>query len=106
LNKNEYYKSTIYEAAQMPFLNRMIDLAWLQVGPWFNLLAVEGNFYENANASHELVIDRIVARDADGVEVAIQQDINQAVRHIIEYLDSGANVTGVAVAARLSLVQG
>jgi DNA-binding GntR family transcriptional regulator len=99
LRNNEEFHSTIYQAAQMPFLNRMIDLAWLQVGPWFNLLAVEGNFYENANASHELVIDRLVARDADGVEAAIRQDINQAVRHIIEYLDNGVKVAGVDVAA-------
>jgi DNA-binding GntR family transcriptional regulator len=97
LQNNEEFHSTIYEAAQAPFLNQMIDLAWLQVGPWFNLLAVEGNFYENANASHELVIDRLVARDAEGVEAAIQQDISQAVRHIIEYL--GGRGGGVDVAA-------
>lgn len=99
LQNNEEFHSTIYQVAQMPFLNQMIDLAWLQIGPWFNLLAVEGNFYDNANASHELIIDRLVARDAEGVEAAIQQDINQAARHITEYLDSGVQVVGVDVAA-------
>ncbi|MGE0239792.1 MAG: GntR family transcriptional regulator [Parvibaculaceae bacterium] len=101
LQNNEEFHSTIYEAAQMPFLNQMIDLAWLQVAPWFNLLAVEGNFYENANASHELVVDRLVARDADGVEAAIRQDINQAVRHIIAFLNNGVKVAGMDVAAAM-----
>lgn len=99
LQNNEEFHSIIYGAAQMPFLDRVIDLAWLQVGPWFNLLAVEGNFYENANASHELLIERLIARDADGVEAAIQQDIRQAVSHITEFLDSGVKMAGVDVAA-------
>ena len=44
---NEQFHFTIYKAAQMPFMLQVIEAAWMQIGPWLNMLASEGRFREN-----------------------------------------------------------
>jgi DNA-binding GntR family transcriptional regulator len=101
LEHNERFHFALYECSGMPFLILMIELAWLQVGPGFNMLADEGRYRDVATCFHDDVINLVAARDAEGVAHAIRQDISEAARHLSKHLtfngDSPATSGGIAV---------
>jgi DNA-binding GntR family transcriptional regulator len=84
---NERFHFVVYEAAQMPFLRQLIDLAWLQTGPWLNQLASAGKFRDVANSIHREIIAMAVLGDASGVHEAISRDISEAAQFLIGFLD-------------------
>lgn len=86
LAHNERFHFTLYEAAGMNFLRELIDLAWLQTGPWLNALVSDGRFHETANTHHDEIIAMASARDADGVREAVQRDILEAARYLTRFL--------------------
>ncbi|TXH37608.1 MAG: GntR family transcriptional regulator [Rhodospirillaceae bacterium] len=86
LSHNERFHFAIYEAADMPYLRQMIELSWLQTGPWLNMLASEGRFREIANSIHDEIIRGLVARDPDATREAVQRDILEAARHLAHFL--------------------
>jgi DNA-binding GntR family transcriptional regulator len=67
---------TIYGAAGRPSLLGMIDMLWLQVGPWFRQGIGEANGQiGNPNAGHERIVAALTARDPVAVKAAIEQDV-------------------------------
>jgi DNA-binding GntR family transcriptional regulator len=89
---NEQFHFTIYKAAQMPFMLQMIEAAWMQIGPWLNMLVTEGRFREAANACHAEIITFMIAKDAKGAARAVQRDISEAAAYLQHHLPS-ANAT-------------
>lgn len=67
---------TIYAAADRPTLLGMIEVLWLQVGPWFRRGIERATRLEiEANSCHAGVIAALRARDAAGARAAIELDI-------------------------------
>jgi DNA-binding GntR family transcriptional regulator len=87
LTHNEKFHFTFYDAASMPFLRQMIDLSWLQIGPWLNILASEGRFHATANTMHGDMLEMALAHDAEGVRDALHRDILETGRILVEYLE-------------------
>jgi DNA-binding GntR family transcriptional regulator len=85
---NEQFHFIIYKAAQMPFTLQVIESAWMQIGPWLNMLISEGRFREAANACHAEIIAFMTARDAEGAARAVQRDISEAAAYLQRHLPS------------------
>ena len=96
LTHNEKFHFTFYDAANMPFLRQMIDLSWLQIGPWLNILASEGRFHSTANTMHGDMLEMAIAHDAEGVRDALHRDILETGRILIEFLDSETSAAKAA----------
>lgn len=98
LANNERFHFRLYEASGMDFLRELIDLAWLQTGPWLNALASEGRFHAIANTVHDEIIALASAGDANGVCEAVQRDILEAARLLMRFLDDEENIRPLAAA--------
>lgn len=67
---------TIYAAANRPTLLDMIDMLWLQVGPWFRQGIERGvQFDANPNAGHEAIIAALIAKDTAAARQAVEMDV-------------------------------
>jgi DNA-binding GntR family transcriptional regulator len=86
LEHNEKFHFTLYEQCRMPFLLQMIEMTWLQIGPWLNELASEGQFQAGGNKLHSAIVRFAAARDAAAVARAVQQDISEAASHLVRHL--------------------
>jgi DNA-binding GntR family transcriptional regulator len=93
---NEQFHFIIYRAAQMPFMLQVIESAWMQIGPWLNMLVSEGRFREAANACHAEIITFMIARDAEGAARAVQRDISEAAAYLQRHLPS---ISATAIAS-------
>ena len=77
---------TIYGAADRPTLVSMIDMLWLQVGPWFRQAIERANsVHANPNSVHEKIVAALRARDAKAARICVEQDVFAG----IEYLRFG-----------------
>lgn len=88
LELNRQFHFRIYIAADMPRLLRFIETLWLQIGPLLNLVTTrdEMQFGEDA---HEAAVAAIAAKDAAGAKAAVERDILDAARVIVEGLRQG-----------------
>jgi DNA-binding GntR family transcriptional regulator len=77
LQANRSFHFIVYRASRSPALVSLIEILWLQISPYFNLLRGSGN-YDSANASHRLVAEAIRQRDAVAARAAMASDINDA----------------------------
>jgi len=85
--RNHYsFHFTIYGASDRPTLVSMIDMLWLQVGPWFRQAIERANSVrENPNSGHEKIVAALRARDAKAARLCIEEDVFAG----IEYLRFG-----------------
>jgi DNA-binding GntR family transcriptional regulator len=88
LDLNRQFHFLIYGAAGLPRLLRFIESLWLQIGPLLNLVASKDDMRFGEEA-HEATVRAIAKRDAEGARGAIQQDILEAARSIVEGLRRG-----------------
>ena len=77
LQANRSFHFTAYRAANSATLLDLIEIIWLQISPYFNLLRGSGNYAE-ANANHRRMAEALKARDAATARNAITRDINDA----------------------------
>ncbi len=76
LQLNEDFHFTIYAAAGMPALLRLIEALWLQVGPSMNLLypaSFDAGWIGGRN--HTDMLNAIIAGDAAKLDAAVRQDL-------------------------------
>ncbi len=67
---------TIYAAADRPTLLGMIDVLWLQVGPWFRRSIEQANRMPgNPNSTHEAIVAALRARDTRAARACIETDV-------------------------------
>jgi DNA-binding GntR family transcriptional regulator len=71
---NRAFHFTIYRAAGSPTIVSLIEILWLQISPYFNLLRESGN-YVSANLHHRAMVDALAARDAAAARAAMAADI-------------------------------
>jgi DNA-binding GntR family transcriptional regulator len=95
LNNNDYdnyvlkhynFHFTIYAAADQPRLLNMIEILWLQIGPWFRRKTEQANLSGTPNEFHEDLVKAFKARDAEAARISVENDVLSIVR----YLEKGA----------------
>lgn len=86
LAENQHFHFGIYAAAGMPYLLQLIGVCWLRVGPWFNVLASEGQFRSTANDKHERIIAALKKGDPSALADAVEDDIRDAYRLLVRQL--------------------
>jgi DNA-binding GntR family transcriptional regulator len=74
---NREFHFTIYRAAGSETLMSIIESLWLQIGPYFDLLKVTGNWW-TANVEHGAMRDALLRRDGAGARNALEADIEGA----------------------------
>jgi DNA-binding GntR family transcriptional regulator len=74
---NRDFHFTIYRAAGSETLMSIIESLWLQIGPYFDLLKVTGNWW-TANVEHGAMRDALLRRDGAGARKALEADIEGA----------------------------
>lgn len=72
---NRAFHFTIYRAAGSPTVVSLIEILWLQISPYFNLLRESGN-YVSANMHHRAMLDALTERDEAAARAAIVADIS------------------------------
>lgn len=77
LRANRAFHFIIYNATCSLTLVAMIETLWLQIGPYLNLLRGSGN-YVASNATHQAILEALVARDGKAASKALRADINDA----------------------------
>jgi DNA-binding GntR family transcriptional regulator len=88
LELNRQFHFRIYSAASLPRLLRFIESLWLQIGPLLNLVATSDEMQFGQDA-HEAAVGAIAEGDAAGAKAAIERDILDAARVIVEGLRQG-----------------
>ncbi len=86
LQANRSFHFIAYRASRSPALVSLIEILWLQISPYFNLLRGSGN-YVAANANHRLVAEAIRHGDATAARAAMAADINGAYDVLAKLLD-------------------
>lgn len=86
LARNQQFHFTIYQAAKMPILMRLIESLWLQFGPTLNALLADHPLAEYDTTSHDRALAAL--KEGRGIEAraAIADDLRIAAE---EMLDSG-----------------
>lgn len=74
LRANRAFHFTVYRSAGSPTLISLIEILWLQISPYFNLLRESGN-YASANIHHRAMVDGLARHDAGAARGAIAADI-------------------------------
>ncbi|MCB1494974.1 MAG: GntR family transcriptional regulator [Bauldia sp.] len=77
LQANRSFHFGAYKASQSPTLVSLIEIVWLQISPYFNLLRGSGN-YVAANANHRRMAEALGRHDPDSAREAMAADINDA----------------------------
>lgn len=88
LDLNRQFHFHIYAAAEMPRLVRFIESLWLQTGPLLNFVASKEDMRFGEDA-HTAAVRAIANDDVEGARAAIQRDIQEAARSIVEGLVRG-----------------
>ena len=74
LRANRAFHFAIYRAASSPTIVSLIEILWLQISPYFNLLRESGN-YVSANIHHRAMVDALARKDEAAARAAIVADI-------------------------------
>lgn len=85
LNKELHF--SIYTAAQMPMLVKIIETLWLRIGPILNYdlrLGSERTFKKTAVHHHEELINALLSRDGNASRKALCGDIESAFKSIYQ----------------------
>ncbi|MGI9464805.1 MAG: GntR family transcriptional regulator [Aestuariivirgaceae bacterium] len=74
---------TIYAAAGRSTLLGMIDMLWLQVGPWFRQGIERANTMAGKpNAGHQNIVKALRARDPVATRTSVEQDVFANIEYI------------------------
>jgi DNA-binding GntR family transcriptional regulator len=80
---NRDFHFMIYEAAGSDVFSHIIEMLWLQVGP-FLVFSMKTPSVRWTTEHHLKVINALKARDPDAAADAIAADINESAKHLLE----------------------
>jgi DNA-binding GntR family transcriptional regulator len=86
LQLNQKFHFLIYERAESPLLQELIQDLWSQVGPFLNELFEDTDYLPHANEYHLRIVAALEAGDAAGVRQAIVDDISTAAHSLMPRL--------------------
>ena len=82
---NRHFHFTVYRAANSDTLLAIIELLWLQISPYFDLLHAQGN-WRTANRCHQQMRDALARGDGGAARAALGDDIEAAAAVLRELL--------------------
>ncbi|WP_103035149.1 GntR family transcriptional regulator [Castellaniella caeni] len=94
LNKQLHF--SLYAAANMPLLTKIIEALWLRIGPVLNYdlrTGSERTRHKTAVTYHAQLLDAVAARDGTAARAALGRDIESAFQYICSRV-YGAGDTG------------
>lgn len=97
---NRHFHFAVYRAARAPLLLSLIEMMWLQSGPYLMIpirrrTPDEVSSYLAAGAVHHRdLLDALARRDAAAAEIAVQADISDAARAYRDALAAHVNAEG------------
>jgi DNA-binding GntR family transcriptional regulator len=74
LQNNRAFHFAVYRSANSATLMGLIEIVWLQISPYFNLLRESGN-YVSANVHHRAMVTALRRSDDTAAKAAITADI-------------------------------
>lgn len=77
LRANRAFHFEIYRGAGSPTVLSLIEILWLQISPYFNLLRKSGGF-TSSNRLHETIVQAFRSKDAVAAQEAMRADIQFA----------------------------
>ena len=86
LRANRAFHFTVYRAAGSPTIVSLIEILWLQISPYFNLLRESGN-YVSANLHHRAMANALARRESEAARAAIISDITGSYEVLAKILD-------------------
>ncbi len=86
LRSNRAFHFAIYRSAGSPTLVSLIEILWLQISPYFNLLRESGN-YVSANVHHREMAAGLARGDATAARAGIAADIANSFAVLSQILD-------------------
>jgi DNA-binding GntR family transcriptional regulator len=105
LSLNEEFHFTIYRAARSPVLLSIVELLWLQIGPFLNHLfssvRPSGVFYRD----HDAAVEALSRRDGAAAGQALRDDIRSSIPQLALYVRKTADARD-ALAAEEAAVAG
>lgn len=87
LQANRSFHFAVYRASGSPTLVGLIEILWLQISPYFNLLR-SGN-HMTANLQHRAIIDAMREASASKARAAVIGDIEAAYENLLAALAEG-----------------
>jgi DNA-binding GntR family transcriptional regulator len=96
LERNEVFHFTIYRASDMPTLIDIIETLWVQIGPSLNLLYPYFKDSQTGVRNHHEALHAIRAHDGRRLRRAIEQDLADGARHLIDRLEVQGAASGLA----------
>ena len=86
LRANRAFHFTIYRGTGSPTIVSLIEILWLQISPYFNLLRESGN-YVSANLHHGAMVDAMARGDGDAARAAIVSDVTGSFEVLAQIVD-------------------
>jgi DNA-binding GntR family transcriptional regulator len=80
---NQEFHFSIYRAAQMPLLTRIIESLWLQFGPTLHALLTRYALTEYDTSHHDAALAALAAGDGPAARAAIAGDLRDAADEMI-----------------------
>lgn len=77
LRANRAFHFEIYRGAASPTLLSLIEILWLQISPYFNLLRTSGGF-TSSNRLHETIVQAFRKKQPEAARNAMRSDIQFA----------------------------
>ncbi|MBO1326102.1 GntR family transcriptional regulator [Acetobacter sp. TBRC 12305] len=88
IDLNWSFHFTIYNAAQMPFLVRMIESCWLRAGSYLNVIYPDFASSDKGILNHIAILRAIREHDADALANALMHDIETSAEALYAQLES------------------
>lgn len=89
LNWRFHFK--IYEAANMPFLSRMIESCWLRTGSYLNTIYPDFAKTDNGILNHIAIIRALREGDADAAAAAVVHDIEYSSQSLLAAVSASSS---------------
>jgi GntR family colanic acid and biofilm gene transcriptional regulator len=78
LHANRVFRFTLYQYAEMPTLNALIEQLWVRIGPCINYLHQELNDIKVSTYHYDELLSALERRDVDASQKAIDKLIDEA----------------------------
>ena len=78
LHANRVFRFTLYQYAEMPTLNALIEQLWVRIGPCMNYLHQELNDIKASTYHYDELLSALERRDVDASQKAIVKVIDEA----------------------------
>lgn len=85
--KNSQFHFGIYSYADSPLLLHVIDWFWSRIGPYLVIFITNTEDLVRSIDHHQDMFDAFASKDKDKIREALKQDLSEAAKYMIPYLE-------------------